>query len=118
MKKFVVFAVIVLFAMLSGASIAGPFDEGMNTYKDGNYSAAAKLLLPLAEKGDAFAQTAIGFMYSEGKGVQRDYVQACMWFSLAAASMESTGERPILRGTPAELMTEGQVAKTQRLARE
>ena len=38
-----------------------------------------------AEQGDATAQTALGVMYKDGRGVPQDYVQAHMWYNLAAS---------------------------------
>ena len=38
-----------------------------------------------AEKGNSSAQFSLGFMYEKGQGVPQDYVQAYMWFNLAAA---------------------------------
>ena len=38
----------------------------------------------LAEKGDAFGQNAMGTMYSLGRGVPLDYLEAVKWFQLAA----------------------------------
>ena len=38
----------------------------------------------LAEKGDAVAQTSIGFMYANGQGVERDEKEAVKWYSKAA----------------------------------
>ena len=60
-------------------------------------------------------------MYTVGQGVPQDYVQAHMWFNLAAAR-SSPGEvhdRAVqLRDALAERMTTAQVAEAQRLARE
>lgn len=33
-----------------------------------------------ADQGDAQGQTLLGFLYLQGKGVQRDYQQALKWF--------------------------------------
>ncbi len=41
---------------------------------------------PLAEQGNASAQNLLGFMYHNGQGVPQDYVQAQMWYNLAASS--------------------------------
>lgn len=39
-----------------------------------------------ADKGDAVAQQYLGHAYSRGLGVQQDWVQAHMWFSLVGTS--------------------------------
>jgi hypothetical protein len=41
-------------------------------------------------EGDARAQVNPGLMYDDGEGVLQDYVEAHMWFNLAAS--RSTGE--------------------------
>ena len=73
-----------------------------------------------AEQGVADAQYLVALMYSLGRGVQQDYVQANMWFSLAAS--RSAGERREsrvqVRDTVAGLTTPTQIAEPQRLARE
>ena len=49
-----------------------------------DYGTAFRLYEPLAESGDHAAQSALGFMYFFGDGVQRDTVRAYAMFSLAA----------------------------------
>jgi uncharacterized protein len=45
---------------------------------------ALRLLRPLAEKGDARAQSTVGLMYYKGNGVAQDDREALHWFRLAA----------------------------------
>ncbi len=55
-------------------------------------------------------------MYRKGEGVPKDYVQAHMWYTLAAAQGDKdAGE---FRDLLAEKMTPAQIAEAQRLARE
>lgn len=77
------FAIFFLAVMSSTQAYAG-FQEGSNAYKRGDYLTAIAEWRPIAEKGDARAQTAIGIMYAEGKGVPVDYAQAVQWLQLAA----------------------------------
>ena len=37
-----------------------------------------------AEKGDAVAQSLLGFMYQYGEGVQKDFKEAVKWYRKAA----------------------------------
>jgi len=65
----------------------------------------------------------LGSMYKDGEGVLRDYVQAHMWLSLAAADSLASGNKLCGLGysdrkTVAEQMTPDQIAVAQRLARE
>lgn len=45
---------------------------------------AMRLLRPLAEQGDAGAQTDLGWMYANGYGAPQDYAQALAWRRKAA----------------------------------
>ncbi len=75
-----------------------------------------------AEQGDAKAQLQLGNMYhkGEGWGVPQDYIQAHMWFNLAAANRlaDVEGRASLARYNVEELMTPAQIAEAQRLARE
>jgi TPR repeat protein len=59
-------------------------EDGTAAYLQGNYAAALRLFQPLAERGDASAQSNLGLMYEQGCGVLKDYRQAMKWFRLAA----------------------------------
>ncbi len=74
-----------------------------------------------AEKGYAPAQYNLGVMYHTGQGVPQDYVQAHMWYNLAAAGLppgEGRDSAAKNRDIVAKLMTPAQLAEAQRLARE
>ena len=60
------------------------FDDGMAAYERGEYSVALEEFVALAEQGDANAQAMLGGMYSTGRGVPRNYVEAVKWANLAA----------------------------------
>ena len=47
---------------------------------------------PLAEQGDASAQTNLGVMYHQGHGVPLDYAEAMKWFRLAAEQGDATAQ--------------------------
>ncbi len=68
----------------AGAAVAGPLEEGVVAGKKGDYRTALRLLRPLAEHGNAAAQSALGFMYEYGQGVPQDYGEAAKWHRLAA----------------------------------
>ena len=77
--------VIALAVMLSLPVSAQDFEKGKEAYKRGDYAAALREWRPLAEQGHATAQYYLGYLYGTGQGVPKDYVQAHMWFNLAAA---------------------------------
>ena len=68
----------------TGASLAGPLENGVAAYDEGNYSSAMQLWLPLAEQGDVVAQFNVGIMYDKGHGVPQDAVEAARWYQRAA----------------------------------
>jgi uncharacterized protein len=76
-----------------------------------------------AEQGKPEAQFNLGLAYGKGHGVQQDYVQAHMWFNLAAsqfsASEKEDRDQAIkLRDSLASEMTAAQIEEAQKLARE
>ena len=73
----------VLLVLLVGPARAG-FDEGVIAHERGDYETALKEFRPLAERGDAMAQSNLGIMYENGQGVPQDYAEALKWFRKAA----------------------------------
>lgn len=61
-----------------------PFEEGSAAYSKGDYQRAAKILTPWAEQGNVSAQTMLGSLFMEGKGVEEDFEQARRWYRMAA----------------------------------
>ncbi len=85
------FAGLALIAALCAGFISGPtaparagLDEGVAAYQRGDYATALREWRPLAEQGNAGTQRVLGVMYGKGRGIPQDYVQAYMWFRLAA----------------------------------
>ena len=50
----------------------------------GDYAGALKEVRPLAQKGDAKAQSFLGVMYAQGRGVKQNSVEAEKWIRKAA----------------------------------
>ena len=65
------------------------------------------------EQGNASAQYDMGLMYARGTGVRRDYVQAYLWLSLAAAQGHNSARK--YRDKIDKEMTIGQAATARRL---
>ena len=55
----------------------GAFDRG-------DYATALGVWRPLAEQGNAVAQSNLGAAYATGQGVSQDFSEAVKWFRLAA----------------------------------
>src|SRR5712691_7391038 len=87
MKKQMMFGGMILAAQILGTvgAVAGPWEDGMASYNRGDYVPAIRLFRPLAEQGNAKAQSVLGVMYRRGEGVARSSVRAFLWFSRAAA---------------------------------
>ena len=64
---------------------ATPIDDAIAAHGRGDYAQTLKILRPLAEQGNARAQSNLGVMYNNGQGVTQDYKEAVKWFRLAAA---------------------------------
>ena len=60
------------------------FSNVVNAYNAGNYIAAYENFKPLAEQGDASAQSNLAVLYREGRGVLQDDAEAVKWYRLAA----------------------------------
>ena len=67
-----------------GTAWGGAFEDGFAAAERKDYATAFKLWRPLAEQGDAVAQSTLGIMYRKGQGVIQDYKEALKWHRLAA----------------------------------
>jgi TPR repeat protein len=79
---------------LSAVSLAYANSLGAGTaaFNREDYVSAARLLGPLAERGVATAQTHLGFMYANGRGVPQSYVEAAKWYCRAAAQADANAQ--------------------------
>lgn len=59
-------------------------DAAEDAYQKGNYDRALRIARPLAEQGDARAQSLLGRILSRGRGPQLDEAEAAKWFRRAA----------------------------------
>ncbi len=77
---------VLTFAILIGlaAPVWAGYYEGVAAYERGDYATALREFRPLAEQGNADAQSFLGFMYQEGQGVPQDYAAAVRWYRKAA----------------------------------
>ncbi len=109
---------LVAVALFVGVVTAHAADivDGTIAYKLGDYATALRIFRQLADQGDANAQHNLGVMYAKGRGVTQDYVQAHMWYNLAATRGLKLGRKS--RDSLAKQMTPAQIAEAQRLARE
>ena len=83
MNKFIRSAIFALMLFPAPGSAQDLF-AGLAAYGAGDYATALREWTPLAEQGDADAQSNLGLMYAEGDGVPQDYAEAVRWYQLAA----------------------------------
>ena len=96
-KKAMIVTMCMLSAILLGGQVrASSLDEAVQALDNGHYQDARKAFEALAETGNTDAQTLLGIMYSEGRGVGRDNVQARHW--LLVASHQGCHEAQFLLG--------------------
>jgi hypothetical protein len=72
-----------------------------------------------AEQGDPFAQAGLAILYQFGKGVKADPVEACMWYTLAAAGTKGGDRESIaemLDNISAEMTAEQKAEARKRAA--
>ncbi len=86
-----ILAVIVSFA--GNSAIGQNIDRGIEAPERGDYQAALKEILSLAEQGDAVAQNKLGVMYDNGEGVLADDQEAVRWYRLATDQGDATAQR-------------------------
>jgi TPR repeat protein len=79
-----IFLLLTLSILSFGTPAFADFQKGADAYKSGDYATAFKEWKPLADEGDAVAQSNLGAMYHKGYGVAQDYEEAVKWFRLSA----------------------------------
>ncbi|SFK11401.1 tetratricopeptide repeat protein [Methylocapsa palsarum] len=74
---------IALFGLLSPAA-ADRLVDGKRAFDAHNYVRASEIFLDMAAVGDPQAQTYLGYMYANGKGVPQNYVVSAAWYRCAS----------------------------------
>ncbi|WP_404420417.1 sel1 repeat family protein [Thalassospira australica] len=83
LKSSVVTAGITL-CLMATATAASPLDEGVKSYRHGNFEDSAKTFAPLAKQGNATAQYLLSCQMINGIGVPTD--QSAGWAMMEAAA--------------------------------
>ncbi len=78
------FALFIVFAMPVGDAVGADYQKGLDAYNSGNYTTALREWKPIAEQGNALAQSNLGVMYERGEGVVQDYKEAVKWYRKSA----------------------------------
>ena len=78
-------AMLLLAGLLSvRPARADAIGAGIEAYARQDYARSASVFLRRAELGEAVAQTYLGSMYANGRGVPQDFVAATKWLRCAA----------------------------------
>lgn len=80
-----------------------------------NFESCIKLYTSLADQGDAHALFALGSIYFNGHGINRDVVEAYAWWDLAVAQGNKAARKN--RDIVAEEMNTSQLKKAQELSK-
>jgi TPR repeat protein len=71
-----------------GMSASADFLKGLTAYRSGDYATALRKWKPLAERGNANAQSNIGAMYYDGKGVPRTSFSRVLMLQLTSNTIK------------------------------
>ena len=74
----------LILLLVSANAAADELERGIRAYRSGDYAAALRYWTPLAVGGNADAQVYLGWLYSRGLGVERDFVVSAQWYRQAA----------------------------------
>ena len=70
---------------LPSLALSGALEDGAAALERKEYAEAHRLLLPVAKRGDAFAQYNLGVMYAQGLGIEKNEQEAVGWYQKAAS---------------------------------
>jgi len=80
----VMLGLLLVVGLPVGSASAGPLRAAEAAYASGNYTRAATLFLDLAARGNVIAQSRLGYMYYQGRGVPQNHYVAALWYRCAA----------------------------------
>ena len=114
MNRWLLGIILVVVALGGVGTAQADYEDGQRAWDAGRHSKALREWQASANAGDAKAMLALGRLYVQGLGVPQNYVQAHMWFSLAASRGEA--EAVTERDALAARMAPEQVAEAQKQA--
>ncbi len=71
-------------ALVANPASADPLRDGIRAFLAHDYVTAARIFTDLAPHGNPVAQTYLGYMYANGKGVPQDFAVSAGWYSCAS----------------------------------
>jgi uncharacterized protein len=70
--------------VFSNPAAADRFRAALRDFAAGNYAKAVTIFTELARRGDARAQTYLGYMFANGVGVPQSFIVAAGWYRCAS----------------------------------
>jgi TPR repeat protein len=83
---------LVVGVVAASPAIGGSLREGHAAFTRGDYVRAARLLAPIARRGNPRASALLGFMYEKGFGVPQSYDVAVELYTEAAERGDPAGQ--------------------------
>jgi uncharacterized protein len=81
-RRFLMAALLIALGLVP--TQAATFRDGLAALGRHDDAAAARILVPLAERGDPRAQAVLGYMLANGRGLPQNYVDAAYWYRSAS----------------------------------
>ncbi len=91
LKRILLLVFLVTLSLGTYQIACADFSEGWKALRRGKYTTAREELFPLAEKGHAKSQYAVGWMYQWGRGFAKDETEAAKWFQKAQKGLNKLG---------------------------
>ena len=115
-NRTLIITLFVLSGIVSPSFVkADDFQDAVTIVNDGDFETAYKMLVPLAEKGQAAAQLILGMMYFKGTGVEKNIVQADKWLLISEKLGQEAGKKN--RIFVERQMSSDQILKARKLAK-
>lgn len=108
-------AVLVIGSLLFvPISASADFEAGSRAFETKDYSTAFSQWKTAADQGNTKSQYRLGKLYEEGRGIPQNYVQAHLYYNLAAA--QGSDEARSARNAVAGKMVKEELAQARKLA--
>ena len=85
-------AAVVLTILAVAPASAQSLRQGVAAFNRQDYQRASSIFIPQAERGNPVAQTYLGFLFENGRGVPQNYTEAAMWYRRAAEQGDSLAQ--------------------------
>ena len=85
----------LLFTLILSTSAYSNVNNDISTWSEDDFINRFKEQKPLADKGDAYAQHAIGLLYGLGRGTDKDMEKAIYWLGKAAEQGDINAKREL-----------------------